>query len=76
MADEPDDITLRYARRLDEKIDRLAERAGDLSSAMGSVRTRIAVYAEDHARHDGGIATLRARLGRVERSLDIQDEAR
>ena len=75
MADEPDNITLRYLRRLDEKMDRLAERVDDLSSEVRSMRTHMVAYAEDHARHDGGIASLRTRLDRVERRLDLQDDA-
>ena len=75
MADESDNITLRYLRRLDEKMDRLTERVEDLSSEMRSVRTHMVAYAEDHARHDSGIASVRARLDRIEKRLDIQDDA-
>ena len=75
MADEPDNMVLRYLRRIDQKVDNLTERVDDLTAEMRSVRLHMAGSAQDHLRHDTNDASLRARVERIERRLDLQETA-
>ena len=64
MSDEPDNIILRYLRRIDEKVDRLIDDVGDLKSRMSSVEEGLAGV-------NRRIDRMELRLDRVERRLDI-----
>ena len=75
MTDEPDSIVLSYLRRLDDRTKRMEERLDDLSSELRSARTHMTGFMQDHQRHDEGIASLRVRMDRLERPLDLQDTA-
>ena len=44
MSDDPDNHTLRYLRRLDEKIDRLGASIGDVAVDVRSIKTHTAGF--------------------------------
>ncbi len=75
MTDEPGSIVLRYLRGIDRKVDALTERVDDLAAEMRAARTHMTGFVPDHARHDEGVASLRVRMDRVERRLDLQNPA-
>ena len=75
MAEEPDNITPRYLRRLDEKTDRMADAIADMAVDIRSIKTHMAGFMQNEVVHDSAIASIRDRLARVERRLDLTEEA-
>ncbi|MEM1132679.1 MAG: hypothetical protein AAGH53_07070 [Pseudomonadota bacterium] len=66
MAEDPENLTLRYLRRVDEKLDRqnadmleIKQRLGSLEESVASVSRRI--------------DRLDDRIDRIERRLDLVD---
>ena len=66
MAKEPDNLTLKLLRRLDEKTDRLLDDMHDLKVPITAVEEGLAGV---HRRMD----RLDERLERVERRLDLTE---
>lgn len=64
MADDPDNMVLRYLRRIDEKLDRLSDDVGDLKRRMTSVEEAIAGQSRRFDR-------IEDRLTRIERRVDL-----
>jgi predicted nucleic acid-binding Zn-ribbon protein len=64
MADEPDNIILVYLRRLDEKVDRLAD-------DMREVKQRLGILEQQYAVLSARIDRLDQRVERIERRLDL-----
>jgi hypothetical protein len=64
MAEEPDSIVLVYLRRIDEKVDRLADDVRDLKVRMTAVEESVVGI---HRRMD----RLEMRIERIERRLDL-----
>ena len=64
MADEPDNIILQYLRRIDAKVDHLADDVRDLKVRMTAVEEGLAGV---HRRID----RVENRLDRIERRLDL-----
>lgn len=64
MADEPDNIVLRYLLRIDEKIDRLADDVRD-------VKMRLTAVEENQAGVHRRLDRLELRVERIERRLDL-----
>ena len=75
MAEEADNITPRYLRRLDEKTDRMADAIADMAVDIRSIKTHMAGFMQNEVVHDSAIASIRDRLARVERRLDLTEEA-
>jgi regulator of replication initiation timing len=73
VTDEPDSITLRYLRRLDEKLDRLGDQVSDLSAEVRGIKTHMAGFLQHEVASDSAMAALRERLTRVERRLDLAE---
>jgi hypothetical protein len=73
MAEEPDNITLRQLRRMDEKLDRLADTMSDMAVDIRSMKTHMAGFMQNEVVHDTAIASIRDRLSRVERRLDLTE---
>jgi hypothetical protein len=73
MTEEPDNITLRYLRRLDEKTDRMADAIADMAVDIRSMKTPMAGFMQNEVVHDSAIASIRDRLARVERRLDLTE---
>ena len=74
MSDQPDDLVLRMLRRMDVKLDRLADDVGDLKLRMSSVEAELGRVhiglAGVHSRMD----RMEVRFDRIERRLDLIDE--
>jgi hypothetical protein len=73
MAEEPDNITLRQLRRMDEKLDRLGDTMSDMAVDIRSTKTHLAGFMQNEVVHDTAIASIRDRLSRVERRLDLTE---
>ncbi len=73
MAEEPDNIMLRYLRRLDEKTDRMADAIADMAVDIRSMKTHMAGFMQNEVVHDSAIASIRDRLSRLERRLDLTE---
>lgn len=69
MTDEPDSIVLRYLRRMDEKLDILQQDMHDVKVRMTSVEEALAGQSRRSDR-------IEARLGRIEKRLDLVDHGR
>lgn len=66
MSDGPENLTLRYLRAIDEKLDRALEELGDLKIRTTSVEQALAGVNRRLDRAD-------ARLDRIERRLNLVD---
>ena len=73
MVEEPDNITLRQLRRMDEKLDRLADTNSDILVETRSIKTHMAGFMQNDVVHDAAIASIRDRLARVELRLDLTE---
>ena len=76
--DGPDNIVLRYLRRIDEKVDRLGERVGDLTvrltaveTGLNAVRRELVSLYEADARLQVAVDHQGARLDRIEQRLNL-----
>ena len=81
MAEDPESLVLVYLRRIDTKVDAMAqdirelkERVSSLEVAIASVRRDIAVLAETDARLQGAVDRLREDVSRIQRRLDLTEE--
>jgi len=73
MADEPDNLVVRYLRRLDEKADRLLDDTREVKQRLSSVEVSVAHLHGDFAAQSGRIDKLENRLDRIEQRLDLRD---
>lgn len=80
VAEEPENLILRYLRRLDGKIDTLAEGMSEVKERLtalelGQAATirEISRLAETDARLQASVDRLNDRVGRIERRLDISE---
>lgn len=64
MSDEPDSMVLRYLRRIDEKVDRMAADVADLKVRTTAIEQNVAIT-------NGRLDRIEARLERIERRLDL-----
>ncbi len=75
MSDQPETIILVYLRRIDAKLDRLAEDVADLKQRMTALEIQVANLAATKASHYGNtslrIDRIEVRLDRIERRLDL-----
>lgn len=73
MTEEPDSLTLRYLRKMDEKIDRLDERLQENNSELRSIKTHLSAFMQAELAQDGSIASILTRLDKNERRLDLNN---
>ncbi|MBS0522678.1 MAG: hypothetical protein JSS04_03500 [Proteobacteria bacterium] len=73
MTDEPDNLIVRYRRRLDEKVDRVIEDLREIKQRLSSVEVSVARVHGDFAAQSGCIDKLETRLDRIEQRLDLRD---
>lgn len=78
MSDEPENLTIRYLRRLDEKMDSLIEAMTDLrgrvtalETGLNGVRRDLVALSEADARLQVAVDRQSSRLDRIERRLEI-----
>ncbi|MGR3467911.1 MAG: hypothetical protein ACU0CI_08520 [Shimia sp.] len=74
MSDPRDDMVIAWMRRLDQKFDQMSDRMDNLSAEMRAIKQVVAGIAADNVVQDTEIASLRTRMDRVERRLDLNDE--
>jgi predicted nucleic acid-binding Zn-ribbon protein len=81
MSDDwPDNLVLRYLRRIDDKVDRLGERMDDFAVRLSAVevglngvrRDLVSLYEAD-ARLQVSFDRQGARLDRIERRLNLNE---
>jgi D-serine deaminase-like pyridoxal phosphate-dependent protein len=73
MTEEPDNLVLRYLRKIDEKTDRLDERMTDAIAELRSVKTHMSAFLQAEVAQDGSIASILARLEKIERRLELNN---
>lgn len=73
MMEEPDNLVLRYLRKLDEKIDRIDERQQETNAELRSIKTHLSAFMQAELAQDGAIASIPARLDKIERRLDLSN---
>ncbi len=66
MADEPENLVLRYLRGIDQKVDRLLDDVSDLKVRMTGVEEGLAGV-------NRRLDRLEHRVDRIERRLDLVD---
>jgi tetrahydromethanopterin S-methyltransferase subunit G len=71
MSEEPDNLVLRYLRRMDEKLDRVIDDIADLKRRMTSLEQAVSLLHGDFAGQSLRIDRIEARLERIERRLDL-----
>jgi uncharacterized membrane protein len=65
-----------YLRRIDMKLDALAERVGNLETEMVRMRRHLALIGDETAHERAARASIENRLDRVERRSQIADGVR
>jgi hypothetical protein len=77
MSGEPESLMLVFLRRLDVKMDGLAEAVADLKHRMTAVEIQLGSMASTEQSHYASLALRldrhEARLERIERRLDLVD---
>ena len=80
MADEPENLTLRYLRRIDERTGRIeetqtehGERLTTIERMLAALRREQALDAEARASLEARIDRLVAEVNRIKRRLDSTD---
>ena len=71
MSEEPDSLVLRYLRKLDEKIDRVEERQQETNAELRSIKTHMSAFMQSELAQDSSIASILARIEKIERRLDL-----
>ncbi|PKQ06715.1 MAG: hypothetical protein CVT72_05640 [Alphaproteobacteria bacterium HGW-Alphaproteobacteria-11] len=66
MVENPENLVPTYLRRLDEKVDRLAE-------DMREVKSRIGILESQYANVSNRLDRLDERMGRIENRLGLAD---
>lgn len=73
MTDEPDNLVLVYLRRIDAKVDALADEVRDLKGRVGRLETSLAQVHVTLAEHSNRMDRIELRLDRIERRLDLAE---
>ena len=76
MSDAPDNLVLVYLRRLDEKMDRVAEDVRDLKHRVTAVERQLGEVFVGLAALQARMDRIDSRLERIERRLDLVDAPR
>jgi hypothetical protein len=73
MAEKPENLLLEYMRRFDARQARFEDALRDISARLSSIAGYPATMHGDLALHRGEIESLKARVDRIERRLDLAD---
>jgi hypothetical protein len=71
--EEPDNLVLRYLRKLDERTARIEDGQKDLAADIRTLKGHMASFLQSETRQDSTIAAIQDRLDKIERRLDISD---
>jgi len=66
MSDEPDNLTLRILRRIDERLDAIEARLSEITGTQSAILQLLTA-------HDAPLLRIETDLGRVKRRLDLSD---
>ena len=72
---EPENHTLAYLRKIDQKIDRLSERMDSFSAEMRIVKMHVSTLVQSDMTKDDRLGQIEVRLDRIERRLDLVDHS-
>mgnify|MGYP006295769165 CR=1 FL=1 len=75
MSDEPDSLVLRYLRRLEDKFDRQDQWIAEMMAEIHAIKLHHAGTTQTDLAQDEAITNLRSRVDRIERRLDLNEEA-
>ncbi|WP_343577649.1 hypothetical protein [Mycobacterium sp.] len=79
MSDQPENLMLIYLRRLDEKMDRLAEDMREVKLRLTALETAVGNLAATEMSHYAIMSDrtdrLAARIERIEARLDLREQA-
>jgi len=73
VTEEPENLILVYLRRLDTKIDRLADDMREVKSRLGMLETQYANLSNQYASLSNRLDRLDGRVARIERRLDLAE---
>ena len=73
MTDDPESLVLRYLRRLESKFDAMAADIADIKAGQAAMRHQTVALVATDAAQEGTLATIQARLDRLEKRLDLRD---
>jgi hypothetical protein len=71
MADNPENVVLRYLRRIDERLDRINNGLQNLATRVGSVEEQVAGLRRDFVRLEVRVDQMDDRLKRIQRQFDL-----
>lgn len=74
MSDEPENLTLRYLRRMDEKLDRIITKQDEHSMRISLLERSVAHLGVSVAELSVRMDDFDRRLTRIERRLDLVEE--
>ncbi|WP_298912252.1 hypothetical protein [uncultured Algimonas sp.] len=72
---DPNNFSHQYFRRLDEKMDRMLESQSDLKSRMSNVEEHLGFIMTSIGGLNKRMDRFEERMGRMERRLDLHDNA-
>jgi predicted nucleic acid-binding Zn-ribbon protein len=73
MSDEPENIVLRYLRRIDERTDRFEHSMEDIKTRLTSVEGQVSLLRADVVHVNHRLDRVDERLSRIEKRLDLID---
>jgi hypothetical protein len=73
MAGKSDNLLIEYMRRFDGRQAGFEDTLRDMSARLSSIESYLATMHGDMARHGGEIETIKARLDRIERRLELHE---
>jgi hypothetical protein len=73
MVERTDHLVLEYLPRFDGRQARFEDTLRDVFLRLASIESYLATMHGDIARHGGEIESIKARLARIERRLDLAD---
>ena len=71
MTDEPENLTLRYLRKFDEKLDPMAIDMRDVKGRLTNVEIVLGALATAHGQMQQSMDRLSDRMERIERRLEL-----
>lgn len=75
MSDAPDRLVVRYPRRLEDEFDRQDQRISGLMAKIHAIKLHHAGPTRSDLAQEEAITTRRLHLDRIERRLDLNEEA-
>jgi hypothetical protein len=73
MTDEPDNLTPRYLRAMDQKLDHVVAELRDLKTRVGRLEKGVAELHVNLAEHSVRMDRIDSRLDRIERRLELTE---